>query len=272
MAEKKQLEYFLLRYVADAIKQISVPIGIVMHEPGMQDGFMDVRFTNDWRVVQCVDPEADVDTLAALGREIGAQLTQLKNPEVLARWLTDSSSNLVQVSEVKGVLAENPKLEIGSMASMYLEPRKVLRRETSRKASSREVIVNTIREEWKRVGIESLIRENIEVAKYTGAGDPFTIDFGYKIGNQIKLFHAVSLKKNVESAERLTYRFPKIVKGMEQDNLVPTMAAVIDKDVDLARNDVQFAVGDMERNSIHVVAVTRMPEIAENAKRELVVA
>ena len=46
MAERKQLEFFLLRYVPDAVKDEFVNIGVVMVETGAKDGgFAEVRFT-----------------------------------------------------------------------------------------------------------------------------------------------------------------------------------------------------------------------------------
>ena len=68
MAEKRKLEFFLLRYVPDAVKGEFVNIGLVMFELGASSaGFADVRFTKDWRRVRCLDPQANTDLLAALG-------------------------------------------------------------------------------------------------------------------------------------------------------------------------------------------------------------
>ena len=75
MADRRQLEFFLLRYVPDAVKDEFVNIGVVMVEPGANGGgFAEVRFTRDWRRVRCLDPQADVEMLAALERDIRGQL------------------------------------------------------------------------------------------------------------------------------------------------------------------------------------------------------
>src|ERR1700683_2699730 len=126
MAERKQLEFFLLRYVPDAVKDEFVNVGVVMGEAGANGGgFADVRFTRDWRRVQCLDPQADVDMLAALEREIRGQLATTREREVLLRRLEDSFSNVIQLSPAKGCLAEDPVAEIDLMASIYLEAAKV---------------------------------------------------------------------------------------------------------------------------------------------------
>ena len=49
---------------------------------------------------------------------------------------------------------------------------------------------------------------------YTKPGDPFKFDFGYRVGAEIKLFHAVSLQANVEQAITLAARYPKIADGI----------------------------------------------------------
>ena len=80
MAELKKLEFFLLRYVPDAVKDEFVNVGLVMLEPGADGaGFADVRFTRDWRRVRCLDPQADVEMLEALERDIRGQLGQARD-------------------------------------------------------------------------------------------------------------------------------------------------------------------------------------------------
>ncbi len=74
MADGRQLEFFLLRYVPNVVKDEFVNIGVVMVEPGAKGGgFAEVRFTRDWRRVRCLDPQADVEMLEALEREIRGQ-------------------------------------------------------------------------------------------------------------------------------------------------------------------------------------------------------
>ena len=59
MAERRKLEFFLLRYVPNAVKGEFVNIGIILFERAANDAeFADVRFTNDWKRVRCLDPQA----------------------------------------------------------------------------------------------------------------------------------------------------------------------------------------------------------------------
>src|ERR1700681_2319620 len=139
MADRRQLEFFLLRYVPDAVKDEFVNIGVVMVEAGANGaGFAEVRFTRDWRRVRCLDPQADVEMLEAMEREIRGQLGETHDREMLMRRLEDSFSNLIQMSPAKGCLAEDTAAELEIMASMYLETARV---GGARAASSRQEIL-----------------------------------------------------------------------------------------------------------------------------------
>ena len=53
----KQLEFFLLRYVPDAVKGEFINFGVVLLEPG---GGGEIRLLKDWRRLLCADPDADL--------------------------------------------------------------------------------------------------------------------------------------------------------------------------------------------------------------------
>jgi len=59
MAEKRQLELFLLRVVPHPLREDSMTVGIVVVEPGGE--FVDVRFTRDWKRVECFAPEIELE-------------------------------------------------------------------------------------------------------------------------------------------------------------------------------------------------------------------
>ena len=267
MGYKRQLEFFLLRYVPNAVRNEFVNIGLVMVEGGADSGgFADVRFTRDWRRVRWLDPQADVEMLESLERDIRGQLASTNDRAVLLKRLEDSFSNLIQISPTKGCLAEDPVAEIEAMASMYLESAKV---SGKREASERQRILATMREEFERAGVAKFVLP-VPVAPYTKPGDPFQFDFGYRVGSEIKLFHAVSLKAGVDSAVLLAARYPRIAPVMSKiTQAVPVLTAVIDDDLDRGQESVQFALSMMEEERIRIAAAADMPSIAELARREL---
>jgi len=120
MKERRQCEFFLLRYVPDAVKDEFVNVGVLLVESG--GGYADVRFTKDWKRVRCLDPDADVEMLEGLEREIKERM--LEGPggqEWLLQRMADSFSNAIRLTPAKAVLADSPQEEIGRLAEMYLE-------------------------------------------------------------------------------------------------------------------------------------------------------
>src|SRR4051794_21166246 len=125
MAELKECEFFLLRYVPDAVKDEFVNIGVVLMGPnvgGIPGLYADLRLTKDWSRVKCVDPAADIEMLEAMEAEIREQLASADGRrEIILKKLDDSFSNLVQISGTKACLTKSPQEEIESLAKMYLE-------------------------------------------------------------------------------------------------------------------------------------------------------
>ena len=267
MADRRQLEFFLLRYVPDAVKDEFVNVGVVMVEAGANGaGFADVRFTRDWRRVRCLDPQADVEMLAALERDIRRQLATTNDREVLLRRLKDSFSNVIQLSPTKGCLADDPVREIEAMASVYLEAERV---GGKREVGGRQRILGKMREAFEQAGVEQFVLP-VPAAPYTKPGDPFQFDFGYRVGGEIKLFHAVSLKASVDAAVVLAARYPRIAPVMSKmTDAISTLTAVIDDDLDRRQEVVQFALSSMEDEKIRIAVAAEMPMIAEVARREL---
>jgi len=190
MADLRKLEFFLLRYVPDAVKGEFVNIGVVMLEQGANGaGFADVRFTHDWRRVRCLDLQADIEMLQALERDVRLQLSDTNDRATLVRKLQDSFSNVIQLSSTKACLAEAPAREIDALASLYMEAPK---HPTVRVAAGRQNILGKMREAFEQAGVWKNLMHGIPVSPYTKTGDPFKFDFGYRVGNSIKVFHAVS--------------------------------------------------------------------------------
>lgn len=268
MADRHQLEFFLLRYVPDAVRDEFVNIGVVMLQPGANgSGFADVCFTRDWRRVRCLDPGADVEMLEALEREIRGQLKDIGNRERLLHKLEDSYSNLIQLSATKGCLAEEPAREIEMLAKLYFDVPKGAVRHL---ASGRQQVLNTMRGAFEQAGVWGLLMKGIAVAPYTKVGDPLKFDFGYRVGDAIKIFHAVSLKANADQAIMLASRYPKIASGIARaEKAQALLTAVVDDDLDRGQDEIRFALGTLEENSVRVAVAREMPVLAEKARVEL---
>jgi len=262
MAEKRKLEFFVLRYVPDAVKGEFVNFGLVMIESPTAE-FADVRFTRDWRRVLCLNPDADVEMLQAMESDVRKRVVEVRNCEEVMRVLNDSLSNVVQLSGVKGCLAEDPTKELGLLARAYL-----MRAGHASAISGRQEILHQMRGAWKQAGVEGFLRA-VAAADYTGKGDPLVFDFGYRIRGEIKLFHAVSLKAGAGPAVMMGARYPKIAEQIVKKGAGPVLTAVVDDGLDRGVEDIGFALGMMEESGIRVRPVAEMPEIADAVRLEL---
>ena len=273
MAEKKQCEFFLLRYVPDAVKDEFVNIGVVLVEAGGSlAGFADLRFTHDWSRVRCLDPAADVEMLAALEAELRQGLSESgTSRDLLLKRINDSFSNTLQLSPVKACLAESPREELGRLAEMYLESHRG-REEKTRAASGRAAIFQRMRAAFEHAGVWNLpqMRKRIAVAQYTRPGDPLKIDCGYQPNGVVKLFQAVSLATEVDSAKVLAFSFPLIAAGIRKKEKAKTaLTAIIEDSLDRKDEPIAFALATLQQSHIAVATAADMPRIAEAARREL---
>src|SRR5262249_9842961 len=186
-------KFFLLRYVPDAVKNEFVNIGLVLLPPA---GRPEMRFSKDWSRVQALDPQADIELLEAFREEISREA----DVELVLRKVEDSFSNGLQASESKACLAVSPAQEADKLARIYLEapPRRI-----AGETSARQAIYKSIQREFQREGVWSSMRTKIAAAPYTHAGDPLRIDCGYRVKSLVKMFHATSLKSDVNAAKIL---------------------------------------------------------------------
>jgi hypothetical protein len=283
MNERRQCEFFLLRYVPDAVKDEFVNLGVVLYEPGKagsaQAGFADVRFTRDWRRVRCLDPDVDVEMLEALEREIRERLAEGGNSrEWLLSRMEDTFSNAIRLTPAKAVLAESPQAEMDNLAQLYLERT----RRGGRAFSGRQALFGRMRDEFERHGVWQFMRKGIAVAEYTHRGDPLKIDCGYapqkngtggtppRADGRVKLFHAISLEADVNSAKVLAFSFPHLRAGIQRiEQAQAELTAIVEDDLDRDDESIGFALTTLKAQDIAVASLADMPMIAERARMEL---
>ena len=267
MAERLRCEFALIRYVPDVVKGEFTNIGVVLR---CEDAVAEVRFTRDWSRVRCMDPGADVELLESLEAEIAERLRGGDAGAVkpVLTVLEDSLSNSVQMSEMRGTLAENLPAEMDSLMRLYVEPLKVVER--ARRISGRAGIVGQMREQFERAGVWRLMRKRIRAADYTQAGDPLRLDCGYRNG-VVKMFQAVSLDADVEAAKGLAYSAGALREGVKRAELLEMELTAIVEPISAVGDEEQyrFGVRAMERESIRVMTVGDLERIAATARREL---
>ena len=260
---RKQLEFFLLRYSPDPVKDEFVNVGVAVLDAA---GTADVRMTHDWRRVKCLDPAADIEVLEALESDLRSILRDPDRERLLAK-LQDSFSNAIRLTPAKAVLAEDPAVEIENLAQMYLETR---RPAGKRELSARLAIFTRMRDAFEQAGVWRLMRHRIAVAQYTHKGDPLRIDCGYRPNGEVKMFHAVALAGEPETAKVLAFSFPQIEAGiLKAEQAKTSLTAIVEDDLDRGDDQVAFALATLEQARIATALASELPHLAEQVRREL---
>jgi hypothetical protein len=277
MRDRLQCEFFLVRYVPDTVKNEFVNIGVVLREAGRPEA-AEVRFTRDWSRVRCLDPDADIEMLEALENEIRVSMADGAN-DLLGR-ISDSFSNMLQVTAPKACLAESLPAEMEALSRMYVETR---RQREARRASGRQAIATSMRRQFEAAGVWGLMRKRIAAAQYTQPGDPLRIDCGYRPNGVIRMFQAISLDGDLEAAKVLAFSAPQLAEGVrrvEQASLELTAVVeplrsmvsreAIESGAEQDRMEqYRFGVRTMEQSAIRVLTVNDLPRLAERAREEL---
>jgi hypothetical protein len=276
LAERVQCEFSLIRYVPDVVKGEFANIGVVLREAGKAGGAT-VRFTRDWSRVRCLDPNADVELLESLEAEIAARLraglneganAERVNAKPILVTLEDTLSNSVQLTEMRGTLAESTAAEMEQLMRMYVEPLKAPA--ARRKVSGRGAIAGKMRDQFERAGVWGLMRKRIAASQYTRPGDPLKIDCGYRNG-RVRMFHAVSLENDAEAAKGLAYSAEALRAGVSSvEGVEMELTAIIEPIASVGDAELYgFGVGAMESAAIRVLTVADLGRVAETARREL---
>ncbi|HKN73048.1 MAG TPA: DUF3037 domain-containing protein [Terriglobales bacterium] len=265
MADKRQLEMYLLRFLPHALRDDFVTVGLLLLES--DGGFAEVRFTRDWRMLQCVAPDVELEWFEMVESEIRGKLGSLRRREDLMQLINGRFGTMIDVAPTKAVLTEDPAKEMEVLTLMYLVAME--RGERAQQRTGRVAIVSTMKEAFTEAGVLELMQRDLDVVKYTGQGDPFRIDFGYRVGSAVKMFHAVSVAANVDQTLALAYRYSRVEAGMRQEQLQASLTAVTDQGMALQEEKQRFAIGMLEQNSVRVRAVGEMAEIAGEVRREL---
>ena len=280
MSDRLPCEFFLIRYVPDAVKGEYTNIGVLLREAGREETAR-IRFTRDWSRVRCMDGDADIGLLEALEGEIETRL-QLGSAEnkPLVDVIEDTFSNSLQMTEAHACLAENMVTELELLMRLYVEPLRVKPQYTR---TGRAMIAGAMRNHFERAGVWALMRKRIAASMYTLPGDPMKIDCGYRPNGVVKMFHAVSLDGDVEAAKVLAYTVHGLRDGvlrvegarLELTAVVESLRAVSAEDEkkhefeEESAERYRFGVETMESQEIRVLTTNDLARAAQTAKVDL---
>ena len=280
MSDRVPCEFFLIRYVPDAVKGEYTNIGVLLREAGREETAR-VRFTRDWSRVRCMNADADIGLLEALEGEIDTRLRLgSADNKPLVDVIEDTFSNSLQMTEAHACLAENMVTELELLMRLYVEP---LRVKSQHARTGRAMIAGAMRTQFERAGVWALMRKRIAASMYTLPGDPMKIDCGYRPNGVVKMFHAVSLDGDVEAAKVLAYTAPRLRDGvvrvegakLELTAVVEPLRSVSDEDEEKHEFEEEsieryrFGVETMESQEIRVLTTTDLARVAQTARIDL---
>ncbi len=267
MADLKQCEFFLLRYVPDVVKGEFVNIGVVLLELGEgESAFTDVRLTRDWRRVRCLDPDVDIELLQALERDLQGKL-QLRLPEVInykapmsrRDWLLDQIetgwAGTLQMTPVMGVLTESPEAEVGLLAKAYLESQ--ARGKAEHMVRGRQAILRAMMSAFEGAGVWGVMLKDIAAEEFTRPGDPFKVDCGYQPNGVLHMFQALSLSTEqgatavVNAAKALAFSYAEMKEGLiAKRHVGSTLTAIVEDGLDVNDVAVEFALATLREKGM----------------------
>lgn len=272
MRERIKCEFVLVRYVPDQVKGEFTNIGVILREADREDEAV-VRFTRDWTALRRLDPGADLELLQSLEDDIQQRIrNDSKDMRSILDSFQDTLSNCLQITAFQGCLAESIPAEMEQLLRMYVDSS---RRAKSRERTGRNLLVNSLRREFERAGVWRLLRKRIPVATYTQPADPMKIDCGYRPGEMVRMFHAVSLDTDSDAAKVLAYSASSLRSGvLRVENARLELTAIVEPLRTLGtENEIaeryRFGVESMEREQIRVLTTNDLSRVAETARREL---
>jgi Protein of unknown function (DUF3037) len=265
MTDLQPCNFFVLRYVPDAVKNEFINVGLVLLP---QAGGVELRFTRDWSRVKCLDPLADVEALEAIENDLRDKLPSMNGDrDFILRKIQDSFSNALQPSEFTAVAAKSPAEEADLLARLYLE---TSRRRQPREIGMRHAIYQRMRQEFESAGVWRAMPQPIPASKYTRRGDPLRMDCGYPVNGSFKMFHALGLPNDVNGAKLLAFSFPEVAAGMlRTEGKRAQLTAIVDDNLDRDDEHVGFALETLAQYEVRVAPLAEMAAIAVQAAKEI---
>jgi hypothetical protein len=120
-AEQRHIGLFLLSYVPQVVAGDKYNVGLLaLERRDERRHFLGARFIPDTKGLLAFDPNADVDVLLALFREIEQRLREREDAGAFLHAMLDSFSNNIQISDEKiVVISGDPEDEIDRLAAIY---------------------------------------------------------------------------------------------------------------------------------------------------------
>ncbi len=267
-SELKQCSYFLVRYVPDVVKQEFINIGLFLFCPAEQ--FLDCLFSDDFRRISRFHAQADTQFLKELQPHFEQQIAEHEvDLDGYIREMQQSYSNLIQLSPAQTCLTADLSAQLQDLFVRYVGASLT----GPPKQDTRMRIKHRMTESLRRCGVldHKSFEKRVPASPWTGAGDRFVFDFGYKPlepagkpNGRLKLIHTLSLQRDNERAKALKWTFDRVLEK-ESSHLTVGHEDILDPDHPIVRS----SQGILQHERIRLVPVSGFDEYAQSIRAEL---
>jgi hypothetical protein len=280
MSERKQLELYVLRVVPHPLRDDSMTIGVVVMQPdskasedgnknSQEDWFADARFTRDWERLGCFAPEVEREQIERLETTLRARMRDIGSREDLLQLIDENFGTVFDVGPAKGLVTFDPAAEMRILEHDYLDRMPAPEKARGLGRLGRWGIVSRMQDAFAEAGVLEMVERDLDMREFTGNHDPFSIDFGYRVGNSVKMFQALAINMSREPAVTLSYRYTRIRDGMRMNGDDALLTAVISEEAMRANRDVASGIEMLRACEVRVRGVEELAEIAEGVRGEL---
>ncbi|MGB0034291.1 MAG: DUF3037 domain-containing protein [Candidatus Acidiferrales bacterium] len=261
--QRNTYRYRILRYTPNLIRDEWVNIGVLLEEvDGAKRAMRLIEEPGEIARVRRLHPNADEELLRALPAEFDARLRATAfEVGVYLEKLDQTLSNVLQLSPVKGLLAEDFDAELDRLYHDHVSPPP--RTRAGIVESTRGWIKARLNDVFRRHRVPKLAR-NIRVEEFTQAGDPLRLDYGYQNGVRGYL-HAMALGRDPSQAKVLAYTAEHIRRS------IPSCEFTAITEMEPARDNPrhQFVMRLLEDQRISIVPLNRVEKFAEELRKRL---
>ena len=276
-------EYFLVNYVPSALRETRIAIGLFLFESSGR--LVGHRATRDWRLVRCLDPQADLDLLENLpphferlvAESLAAGVSSETSPAEASlyerlRQMQEEYSGALQISQPRGVRTADPEQEFERLFAEHVEPPRQPRAKPPAREGSRPWVRAQLTEALRRHGLWDRFEKDISVEQFTAPGDGFRIDFRYRPNGVPQYLHALSLERDWTQAKLLSYTFWRIRETTEARPPMPWLRrarlTAIVADADAALPSVRSCRRILTEARIALQPVSLLDPFLETVRQE----
>lgn len=209
--EERPCAYHILRYTPNLVRDEWVNIGVLVFDPAT--GARRIRMIEEpaeFARVRRLHPQTDEALLRGLRDDFERQFARQNGGfrEYLAR-LNETLSNALQLAPQKGVLTEDLDAELERLYVDHVSPPQA-RADSRRHLASRGALRSWCNQVLRQARVWERIEKYVPAEKFTFAGDPMKIDYGYRRNGTQGFIHTLSVVRDPGHAKILAYTAERI--------------------------------------------------------------